>query len=63
MLLLFTMLCTSAYHEIAKATNNYAKKLGGGGFGEVYKGVLNGTTVAVKRLTEVIFIHDRVDCY
>ncbi|KAB8098269.1 hypothetical protein EE612_027353, partial [Oryza sativa] len=39
------------YHELCHATNNFSKKLGGGGFGSVFKGVLNdSTTVAVKKL-------------
>ena len=41
--------------DIVKATDNFShvNKLGTGGFGEVYKGWINGTYVAVKRLTEV----------
>ena len=37
------------------ATNNFSPnaKLGEGGFGEVYKGMLHGSFVAVKRLSIV----------
>ncbi|TKV93292.2 hypothetical protein SEVIR_9G216700v4 [Setaria viridis] len=41
------------YHDLKTATNNFNEKskLGEGGFGDVYKGLLkNGKTVAVKRL-------------
>ncbi|CAN6310748.1 unnamed protein product [Urochloa humidicola] len=41
------------YHDLKAATNNFSEKskLGEGGFGDVYKGLLkNGKTVAVKRL-------------
>ncbi|KAL2323722.1 hypothetical protein Fmac_028101 [Flemingia macrophylla] len=43
-----------AYEELKEATNNFepASVLGEGGFGRVFKGVLNdGTSVAIKRLT------------
>lgn len=43
-----------AYEELRDATNNFepASVLGEGGFGRVFKGVLNdGTAVAIKRLT------------
>ncbi|QHO45085.1 Receptor-like serine/threonine-protein kinase [Arachis hypogaea] len=43
-----------AYEELKEATNNFepASVLGEGGFGRVFKGVLNdGTAVAIKRLT------------
>ncbi|XP_060217578.1 PTI1-like tyrosine-protein kinase 2 isoform X2 [Lycium barbarum] len=42
------------YEELKEATNNFASSsiLGEGGFGRVFKGVLNdGTAVAIKRLT------------
>ncbi|GFQ07267.1 g-type lectin s-receptor-like serine/threonine-protein kinase at1g11300 [Phtheirospermum japonicum] len=44
------------FEELANATNNFsdASKLGKGGFGPVYKGVLeNGKEIAVKRLSKV----------
>ncbi|KAG0517172.1 hypothetical protein BDA96_09G065400 [Sorghum bicolor] len=42
------------FKEIRKATNNFSQKniLGEGGYGIVYKGDLDGTTVAVKRLKD-----------
>ncbi|XP_068659546.1 probable serine/threonine-protein kinase PBL10 isoform X2 [Aristolochia californica] len=43
-----------AYEELKEATNNFepASMLGEGGFGRVFKGVLNdGTPVAIKKLT------------
>ncbi|XVE86893.1 hypothetical protein DITRI_Ditri18aG0072100 [Diplodiscus trichospermus] len=44
-----------AYHELSRATNNFAEdgKLGEGGFGGVYKGLLSdsNTEVAVKRVS------------
>ncbi|KAL6595444.1 hypothetical protein ACP70R_047784 [Stipagrostis hirtigluma subsp. patula] len=39
------------YADLQHATNNFSEKIGGGGFGSVFKGALpNSTTVAVKRL-------------
>ncbi|XP_057828668.1 G-type lectin S-receptor-like serine/threonine-protein kinase SD2-5 [Cryptomeria japonica] len=40
-----------SFKELENATNNFSTKLGSGGFGSVYKGVLSdGTKIAVKRL-------------
>ncbi|KAL2467654.1 G-type lectin S-receptor-like serine/threonine-protein kinase [Forsythia ovata] len=40
-----------SYKELQKATNGFKEKLGAGGFGAVYRGVLaNRTTAAVKQL-------------
>uniref|UniRef100_A0A452ZEW0 Receptor-like serine/threonine-protein kinase n=1 Tax=Aegilops tauschii subsp. strangulata TaxID=200361 RepID=A0A452ZEW0_AEGTS len=40
------------YTHLVRATKSFSEKLGGGGFGSVYKGVLSDsmTTIAVKRL-------------
>ncbi|KAL6595447.1 hypothetical protein ACP70R_047787 [Stipagrostis hirtigluma subsp. patula] len=39
------------YADLQHATNNFSEKIGGGGFGSVFKGALpNSATVAVKRL-------------
>jgi len=40
-----------SYQSLSRATNNFDKRLGSGGFGSVFQGVLtSGTRVAVKRL-------------
>ncbi|XP_044466309.1 G-type lectin S-receptor-like serine/threonine-protein kinase At2g19130 [Mangifera indica] len=40
-----------AYKDLKKATKNFSEKLGGGGFGSVFKGVLpNSSVIAVKKL-------------
>ncbi|XP_066362684.1 G-type lectin S-receptor-like serine/threonine-protein kinase At2g19130 [Miscanthus floridulus] len=39
------------YVDLQRATNNFSEKLGGGGFGNVFKGILNDSnTIAVKTL-------------
>ncbi|KAL6888912.1 hypothetical protein ACP4OV_009938 [Aristida adscensionis] len=39
------------YTDLQRATKNFSEKLGGGGFGSVFKGFLNdSTSIAVKRL-------------
>ncbi|KAJ3671061.1 hypothetical protein LUZ60_008487 [Juncus effusus] len=39
--------------DLEKITNNFTKRIGGGGFGSVFAGILgDGTAVAVKRLSE-----------
>ncbi|GLJ06360.1 hypothetical protein SUGI_0037120 [Cryptomeria japonica] len=39
------------YHELKEATDNFSKKLGTGGFGSVYEGILkDNSRVAVKKL-------------
>ena len=39
------------YQSLSKATNNFEKRLGGGGCGSVFQGALvSGTRLAVKRL-------------
>ncbi|GLJ06361.1 hypothetical protein SUGI_0037130 [Cryptomeria japonica] len=40
-----------AYHELKEATDNFSKKLGTGGFGSVYEGIIkDNSRVAVKKL-------------
>jgi serine/threonine protein kinase len=43
------------YTDLVRATKSFSEKLGGGGFGSVYKGVLSDskTTIAVKKLDGV----------
>ncbi|XP_074282675.1 cysteine-rich receptor-like protein kinase 44 [Silene latifolia] len=50
------------YSKVKLMTNNfdYVNVIGKGGFGKVYKGVMNGTPVAVKRLNRS---HRRIDDY
>ncbi|KAJ4787763.1 receptor lectin kinase [Rhynchospora pubera] len=40
------------YDELATATDNFAQKLGEGGSGSVYRGNLEGTQVAIKRVSK-----------
>ncbi|KAL3497381.1 hypothetical protein ACH5RR_040113 [Cinchona calisaya] len=43
-----------SYHDLQTATNNFSLKLGQGGFGSVYHGVLlDGTQLAVKKLESI----------
>ncbi len=55
-------LCTSVggamlypHKELQEATNSFSTSnlVGKGGFGQVYKGVLRGTSAAIKVLSEV----------
>ncbi|XP_047331725.1 G-type lectin S-receptor-like serine/threonine-protein kinase At2g19130 [Impatiens glandulifera] len=42
------------YRDLQKATKNFSEKLGGGGFGSVFKGTLpDSTLIAVKRLDSI----------
>ncbi|KAI6680190.1 hypothetical protein NL676_034071 [Syzygium grande] len=44
-----------SYKELQEATNNFSRKLGQGGFGSVYQGVLpDGTRLAVKKLEGMV---------
>ena len=54
-LLLLCLVLQFRERVICEATKEFSSenKLGAGGFGEVYKGYLNGTFVAVKRLSIV----------
>ncbi|KAL6843221.1 hypothetical protein ACP4OV_026934 [Aristida adscensionis] len=42
-----------SFDELKVATNNFSLKLGGGGFGSVFKGKIGKETIAVKRLEGV----------
>jgi Protein kinase domain/D-mannose binding lectin len=42
-----------SYNQLKKATDNFKKKLGEGGFGPVYEGQLGDTKIAVKCLQDV----------
>ncbi|XP_024020996.1 G-type lectin S-receptor-like serine/threonine-protein kinase At2g19130 [Morus notabilis] len=43
-----------SYKDLQNATKNFSEKLGGGGFGSVFKGMLpNSTMIAVKKLESV----------
>ncbi|KAJ0111197.1 hypothetical protein Patl1_02134 [Pistacia atlantica] len=43
-----------SYKELQKATKNFSERLGGGGFGSVFKGVLpDSSVIAVKRLGSI----------
>ncbi|XVE51497.1 hypothetical protein DITRI_Ditri02bG0046600 [Diplodiscus trichospermus] len=47
-------LISFSYRELSLATSKFSKRLGGGGFGTLYKGMLkDGTMVAVKRLENI----------
>ena len=39
--------------QLMKASDGFSHQLGNGGFGLVYKGFMNGSFVALKKLTEV----------
>ncbi|XP_076898221.1 G-type lectin S-receptor-like serine/threonine-protein kinase At2g19130 [Bidens hawaiensis] len=48
------LLVAFSYKDLQKATKNFSDKLGGGGFGSVFKGVLRDSSiVAVKKLQSV----------
>jgi len=48
------MLKVFTYRELKSATKNFSERLGGGGFGSVFKGILkDGSLVAVKKLESV----------
>ncbi|PPD74825.1 hypothetical protein GOBAR_DD28256 [Gossypium barbadense] len=47
-------LTSFSYSELSLATTKFTERIGGGGFGTIYKGVLkDGTMVAVKRLENI----------
>ncbi|PIA31873.1 hypothetical protein AQUCO_04700015v1 [Aquilegia coerulea] len=42
-----------SYEDLKSATRNFQKRIGGGGFGSVYDGILDNVTIAVKRLDDL----------
>ena len=43
-----------AYRDLQNATKNFSEKLGGGGFGSVFKGVLpDSRVIAAKKLESI----------
>ena len=49
-------------YELKIATDNFSavRRLGDGGFGTVYKGYIKGTSLVVKKLTEVRILLNRI---